>query len=282
MSLLTLADAIKQLSRHYNDERLIPFIGAGFSLPLGLPSWEKLVEKLAEKLDFEPELFRLHGTFAQLAEYAKIMDRRLWQDFVTRITREFDSAESIERRKASITHKALASLNLRTIYTTNYDSHIEGALEDAGKKVVTLSSLADFLESQGRDACEVIKFHGTFSDQETIILTESRYFERLSLEDAVDQRLRADILSNSLLFIGYSFNDPNIRYIWYRIDRLRRQQSKEYNIKLRPSYLITFGADPVQPVLLNEWDIHVIPLDPADKNESIANLLSSVRNKGRK
>jgi len=275
MSLLSIQEAVNQLSGYYREGRLIPFIGAGFSIPLGLPSWESLIDWLAVKLEFEPELFRLHGNYAQLAEYARVTNRKLWQEFLTKITVAFDSAESASKRKNSITHKTLASLKFRAIYTTNYDAHIEGSLKDIGKKCVTLASLADFLESPETDACEIIKFHGTLTEQGTIILTESRYFDRLSLEDAADQRLRSDILSNSFLFVGYSFNDPNIRYIWYRIDKLRKQ-NKQYNIKLRPSYFLTFGADPVQPILLNEWNIHVIALDPIDKEKSIADLLSAI------
>jgi hypothetical protein len=278
MTLLNMKSALSKISGHYKDGRLIPFIGSGFSQPLGLPGWEELIESIAPELGFDPQLFTIHGSFPQLADYVKIENRRVWLDWIHKMTVEFDSRESIAKRKESITHKALASLKWNTIYTTNYDSHIEGALDDAGVKYVTLASLADFLEPIEPNACEVVRFHGTLKDPETVILTESNYFDRMELENAPDQRLRADILSNSFMFLGYSFNDPNIRFIWYKIHKLRRQQQKEDHIEVRPSFFITFGANPVQPVLLDRWNIHVVLLDPPDRLQAISDFLSSIAN----
>lgn len=275
MTQLDQKTAIKQLSNHYKDGRLIPFIGSGFSQPLGLPSWEELIKSVAAELGFDPDLFKQHGSSPQLADYVR-ENRRVWLDWIHRMTVEFDSREAVEKRRGSVSHKALASLKWSSIYTTNYDSHIEGALEDASVKFVTLASLADFLEPRMPDACEVVKFHGTLQDPKTIVLTESDYFDRLELESAPDQRLRGDILSNSFMFIGYSFNDPNIRFIWYKIHKLRRQQQNEDHEKIRPGYFISFGVNPVQPVLLNRWNIHVVLLDPVDKSKSLSDFLNSI------
>jgi hypothetical protein len=276
MTLLDKKNANRQLSNHFKDGRLIPFIGSGFSQPLGLPSWDDLVKSIAPQLDFDPNLFVLHGSHPQLADYVNIKNSRVWKNWVHKMTVEFDSRDAVEKRKNSIAHKALAALRWNTIYTTNYDSHIEGALEDAGVDYVTLASLADFLEPRTPDACEIVKFHGTLTDPKTMILTESDYFDRLELESAPDQRLRSDILSNSFMFIGYSFNDPNIRFIWHKIHKLRRQQQNEDHEKIRPCYFIAFGVNPVQPVLLDRWNIHVVLLDPIDKPKALSDFLMSI------
>ncbi len=277
MSVLNRNSAINELKVHYKERRLIPFLGAGLSIPLGLPSWQELMGWMATKLGFESELFLLHGNFQQLAEYTKVTSRRTWKSLLNKMTRDFDSVQAIANRKKSPIHKALSSLDFKTIYTTNYDSHIEESIRDTGRKCVTLSSLADFLENREPNITEVIKFHGTLEDPETIILTESRYFDRMLLEEAVDQRLRADILSNSFLFIGYGFKDPNIRYIWYKIHKLREQQRIDIQYNLRPSYFVAFGSNPVQPKLLETWNINVITLDPTAKEKEISELLLSLK-----
>jgi hypothetical protein len=263
---------------HYAHGRLIPFIGSGFSQSLGLPTWNELIESIADELGFESELFLLHGSFAQLADYVQIQNRRVWQNWVNRMTVDFDSKEAVEKRKKSIAHQALASLRWHTIYTTNYDAHIEGALADANVNHVTLASLADFLEPRKPNACEVIKFHGTLKDPKTIVLTESHYFDRIELESAPDQRLRSDILSNSFMFLGYSFNDPNIRFIWYKIHQLREreQQRERVNFQIRPCFFITFGVNPVQPILLDRWNIHIVLLDPQNKTEALAKFIRAI------
>jgi hypothetical protein len=280
MTTLTVDQAAPLLKKEYQDGRLIPFLGAGFSKPLKLPDGSQLIASLAKKLGFEPDLFELHGRFEQLAEYFAISEPGRLQQLVYEMTRGFDSAEAEALRKKSRAHLALAALDWRTLYTTNYDQHAEGALQDAGKPVTVLASFADFQGSRPRGACEVIKFHGTLAQPDTIVLTESSYFQRMALEAPADQRLRSDLLGNSFLFIGYSFSDFNIRYIWYRMHQLRlqsQQQQGHTRVPPRRCFFATHGAGLVQPDILAQWNIDVIQLDPTDKSASVAELLESIR-----
>jgi hypothetical protein len=278
MAVLSAAEAAPRLQQEYRDGRLIPFLGAGFSKPLKLPDWSELIGWMAERLGFESDLFRLHGRYEQLAEYFQLSGHDHFQQLVYEMTRRFDSEEAARTRRTSRMHNALASLEWRTLYTTNYDSHVEGAIQDAGRKAAVLSSFDDFQMRREPGTCEVIKFHGTLAKPDTIILTESSYFRRFALETPVDQRLRADLLSHSFLFMGYSFNDWNIRYIWYRMHQLRLQgQVGPRRHATRRCFLVTFGVGPVQPDLLDQWNIDMIQLDPEDKEASVADLLQRIR-----
>lgn len=277
MAVLSVDEAIPRLKDALAGGRLVPFLGAGFSMALQLPSWRELTGWMAQRLGFEPALFERHGTNPQLAEYFTLAGANNWNELVYEMTRRFDSPDACARRAGSRQHKALANLPWHTIYTTNYDTHVEGALSDAGRPCSVLASIDDFLHA-APGACEVIKFHGTLSQPSTIVLSESHYFERGELGAAVDQRLRADLLSNSFLFIGYGFADSNIRSVWYRMQRLREQhQSVRQGLSaMRRSLFATFGADPVQPLLLDRWSIDVVLLDPADKSRSVGELLEAL------
>ncbi len=278
MAVLSAAEAAPRLQQEYRDGRLIPFLGAGFSKPLNLPDWRELISWIAERLKIEPELFLLHGRYEQLAEYFQLASYDHFQQLVYEMTRRFDSEEAARTRQKSPMHQALAGLDWRTIYTTNYDSHVEGALQDAKKKVAVQASFEDFQQRREPGTCEVIKFHGTLARPETIVLTESSFFQRIALEAPVDQRLRADLLSHSFLFIGYSFNDLNIRYIWYRMHQLRRQgQASAQQAPARRCFFATFGVGPIQPKVLDQWNIDLIQLDPTDKEASVAGLLQCIR-----
>ncbi|PTL76842.1 SIR2 family protein [Vitiosangium sp. GDMCC 1.1324] len=278
MAVLTPSEAAPHLRKAYKEGRLIPFLGAGFSVPLSLPSWRELTGWMAKDVGFEADLFELHGRNEQLAEYFDRIGPRNLQRLIHEMTRRFDSAEAETKRKSSPTHQALARLNWHTLYTTNYDFHLEGALRDAGKQAVVLASFDDFQGPRHPGACEVIKFHGTLEQPETIVLTESSYFQRMALEAPPDQRLRADLLSHGFLFIGYGFNDFNIRYIWYRMHQLRLQSQarRAPNDSGRRSFFATHGPGPVQPKILDEWGIDVIQLDPTDKTASVAELLQLI------
>jgi hypothetical protein len=278
MAVYELEAAKPRLRAAHKDGRLIPFLGAGFSKPLGLPSWGELVGWMAESLGFEAELFHHHGRSEQLAEY--YARKGSLDKLVHEMTLRFGSEQAVAKRRASPMHQALAKLDWRTLYTTNYDGHIEGALRDAKKEAVVLASFGDFQGPRRPGACEVVKFHGTLEQPRTIVLTESEYFERMALEAPADQRLRSDLLSNSFLFIGYSFSDTNIRYIWYRMHQLRRQSAARgegrEHLPERRGFFATNGAGLVQPELLEAWGIDVILLDPADPSASVAELLQGL------
>ena len=279
MAVLTLEQAAPRLREAYREQRLTPFLGAGFSTPLRLPMWKELMGWMGDSLGFDPQLFELHGLPWQLAGYFEMEHPQglLW--FIEKMTESFHAPDVDERRRRSSQHQALARCDFRTIYTTNFEHHVEEALRDAGKKAMALARLEDFMCPVVPGACQVVKFHGDLACPETVILTEKHYFDRFRLEAAPDQRLRSDLLSNVFLFLGYSLSDVNIRYIWYRMDRMRREN------QIRPAcvapehrcYWATFGAGLVQPRLLDAWNIDVIELDPDDKSKSVSDLLDALR-----
>jgi hypothetical protein len=277
--MINIENLISEVQTVHREGRLIPFIGSGFSKPLGLPDWRGMVAEIGLRVGFEEELFFLHGSYPQLLEYLKTYHHSEWKDFIQAMRVKFDSEPVHAKRKSSKTHQALAELDLQRIYTTNYDSHIENALSDRGKNVIALASLEDFVKKVNDNInCEIIKFHGTLVDEDSMILTETQYFERMALDEAVDQKLRADILSNNFLFMGYSFSDANIRYIWYKIHKLKSlQKTYSKDLALRKSYYVTFGNEPVQSQLLKKWDIKTINLDPVDPNSSLADFLQKIK-----
>src|SRR6266511_626542 len=111
MTVLFPTEAASRLRKEYAEGRLIPFIGAGFSKPLNLPSWNELVSWMAVRAGFEPELFELHGTYQQLAEFFDATRYGNLNALIHEMTIRFDAEEFQIRRRSSITHQALARLN---------------------------------------------------------------------------------------------------------------------------------------------------------------------------
>jgi len=67
--MVSAEEVVAPLRELRKDGRLIPFVGAGLSIPLGLPSWSRLMDIIARQLGYDPEVFKLNGTNLQLAEY---------------------------------------------------------------------------------------------------------------------------------------------------------------------------------------------------------------------
>ncbi len=116
--------------RELRDEgRLIPFIGAGLSVPLGLPSWSDLIDIIANQLGYDPEVFKLNGNNLQLAEYYVAIKGGIGP-LRSEMDRLFNPTDDIIKKSKA--HCALVDMRLPLIYTTNYDRIIERAFELKG------------------------------------------------------------------------------------------------------------------------------------------------------
>ena len=251
--------------------KLIPFVGSGLSKPLGLPDWGNLIGLVGEQLGYDPDVFKLNGTDLQLAEYY-VASKGSIGPLRSLMVRAFNPAD--DKIKASRAHKALVDMKLPLIYTTNYDEIIERAFVLHGPSCHPIAGIDDIARAPG-DATHVVKFHGTFSDDASLVLTESSYFERLEFESALDIKLRGDTLRGSLLFLGYSFSDVNIRYLMYKLNKLRRA-AKRTGRDVPAAFLTTFGTGEIQRTILAQWGVSVIELDTVDKSGSTAEFLEAL------
>ena len=262
-------DALRVLIK---EKKLIPFVGAGLSMNLGLPSFSDLINKIAEELGYDPDVFKLNGNHLQLAEYYVAVKGSIGP-LRSIMDKSFDPSD--ESIRSSAVHTALTAMKLPVIYTTNYDRIIEKSFELAGLQVCTIANIDD-ISSAPADATQVVKFHGTFSDDASLVLTESSYFDRLAFESAIDIKLRADMLGKCLLFIGYSLDDINVRYMLYKLFKLRQQVKNNTSKRTPSAYLTTFGSGEIQKTLLAQWNVSIIELDPLSKQKSIESFLKEL------
>ena len=165
----------------------------------------------------------------------------------------------------------MAKCNL--IYTTNYDDFIERAFTIANRPYQTVA-----IEAQMRrdsDVCDIVKFHGDFNYEDTMVLTESNYEERLQLRTPMDYRFRADVLNRALLFIGYSFRDWNVAYLFRLVnDEFKALPDSTYG---RRAYITVPDPSDFEMQLFRERNIDVIPIDSANITADIAALLRDIR-----
>jgi hypothetical protein len=255
------------------ERRLIPFIGAGFSLVFkDLPTWSKLMDRVASHTGFDPEIALLYGDFLQLAEYLAIKPNGL-STLRSELDKVFNSSTiDVSTSKA---HLLLAQLKARTIYTTNWDDLIERSFKYVGENYDKIVTVDDFLHANPYFTA-LVKFHGDFSSGDnSLVFTESSYFERLSFESPLDIRLRADMLGNTLLFIGYSFSDFNIRYMWFKLQKLLAEQQ---SAKPRDpfAYIVMAQRNPIFEEICKCRNIGVLFLDAIDPQLSLISLLQKL------
>lgn len=260
---------IEELKKSIKDKNTILFVGAGISATLGLPTWPQLISQIASDLGYDDELFKQYGDSLALAEFYQIQkghigELRSWMD------RNWDVSEDIIR--ASKIYEAIANLDFPLIYTTNYDHCLETSMNCWNKKYKKIVGVDDLVNLDS-NTTQIIKFHGDTISDSSIVLTESSYFKRLDFESPLDIKLRSDMLGKSILFIGYSLSDINIRLLIYKLDQLW----KNSNVNKRPaSYIFLPTPNPIQETIFKSRGIITITGEGLDKKESTEKFLTSL------
>jgi hypothetical protein len=266
-SLEALSDALK-------DRKLILFVGGGVSQSLGLPDFAELVRHLARELELDERRIPLADypvvAEAYCVKHGHLGTLRSWMDATWH-------PPNIEISRSAI-HNLIVDLDFPTIYTTNYDRWLENAFDARKKPYRKIANMADLTKAVD-GATEIIKFHGDFEDDESLVLTETSYFRRMSFESPLDIRLRADSLARPLLFLGYSLHDLNTRYLLFRLQEL--WQNTVFARQRPVSYLFMTERDPAQEMVMRSRGIEPIVArgsDPGKEAEQfLQELLKRVR-----
>ncbi len=145
----------------------------------------------------------------------------------------------------------LLSLNAGVLYTTNQDNLFELAAAKKGRPIRVVVKLADLADSVPGEAL-LLKYHGDLSVPDSVIFAKSSYDARIADRDHfLNIRMRSDLLAKGFLFIGYSFQDDNIRLLF-------REVQAAFGGTIPPSYLIAYRYDPSMEILREEFDLKII------------------------
>jgi hypothetical protein len=196
------------------------FAGAGLSIPAGFVNWKNLLRNIAAELNLDVDRETDLIAIAQYHYNEKGNNRfRLNQLLIE----EFTLGTSITEN-----HQILASLPIQTYWTTNYDRLIEKSLEQKGKTPdikITQENLTTNIPK--RDAI-VYKMHGDVSLPNLAVITKDDYEGYNEKRLLFTTTLQGDLVSKTFLFIGFSFDDPNLEYILSRIRILLGQNQRNH------------------------------------------------------
>ncbi|AIK40398.1 SIR2-like domain protein [Bacillus pseudomycoides] len=186
--------------------RLVLFVGAGVSMKgkSNLPNFDDLVDEIAEALYVEKrENTEPHDYY--LGKVAKTKDvHQVAQDLV-----------DVKNSKPNPLHYAIPRLfsddiDVR-IVTTNFDQHFTSVIREMNPDINIYYAPA---LPTGRAFKGLAYIHGNVEqEKENLILTDGD-FGRAYLTEGWARRFLVDLFSNyTVLFIGYSHNDPVMKYL---------------------------------------------------------------------
>ncbi len=193
------------------------FAGAGLSQPSGFVNWKELMRDIADELglsvDEEADLISIAQFHVnQFGSRAKL-NSSLIEEF----TKDAQPNDN---------HRLIADLPVDTVWTTNYDTLIEDAFANAGKRVDKKTTKANLAQTKLNRDVIVYKMHGDIDQPQDAVLTKDDYENYTETRALFSTKLQGDLISRTFLFLGFSFTDPNIEYILSRIRVLIGQQNQ--------------------------------------------------------
>lgn len=214
--LLTFVD---KYLKDIRDENAAIFAGAGLSVGTGLVNWKGLLEDIAKEIDLNVDKEHDLIALAQYYENHKGGRGSINSELINKFTKDVEATEN---------HRILATLPIKTIWTTNYDNLIEKTLESCGKTVDVKICSENLATNRPHRDTVVYKMHGDISLAHDAVITKDDYESYNEKRQVFTTALQGDLITKTFLFIGFSFDDPNLEYILSRIRLLLGKNTRDH------------------------------------------------------
>ncbi|APQ11840.1 SIR2 family protein [Pseudomonas oryzihabitans] len=225
MTKATLNRFLKEFPSALTDGTAAIFVGAGVSMAAGYPSWSKLLYEIGEELGVNSSSVHDLAALAQWSIQANGGATRVRQIIKREILPEKPIPDAI---------KVIARLPTRSIWTTNYDRLIERAFQEIRRPLDVTSSGEDLALKATPGATRLYKMHGSIDRLDDVVISTDDYELFRSRRGAFLPLFQAHLTSMSMLFIGISFTDPNIKHVLSLIRESFTNAPPEHFAIIRP------------------------------------------------
>lgn len=237
-------------------QMLVPVLGAGASIPLGLPSWSDLALSLAKLHRLSEDISSRTNQLAEIrlkvgeANFNRVLQQEL----------------TVDSQITTVALQALALTNVDKIITTNLDHAVEQAYTMVRRPLnpaavfagSSISEIAAFRDS--KETPKLLKLHGSLERPSSWIFTQEQY-KQVYIRDGHVRELWAHI--GTPFFIGFSLSDADIA------SALR--QAIKWDVK-------SYAAMPIREVAERRAELadhNVIPI-AFDKFEYLPEIIDQV------
>lgn len=199
-------DFVNKYATAIMDGNAAVFAGAGLSMEQGFVDWKTLLMPFAKQIRID---LSRETDLVSIAQYYVNENRGQRGEMFDEILKQFSKTPAASSSSMGV----LARLPISTYWTTNYDDQIESALRSSNKIVDVKRSEKNLAHNVPKRDAVIYKMHGDVNNVEQTVLTKSDYELYDSNYPMFRTALKADLLSKKFLFIGFSFEDPNIEYV---------------------------------------------------------------------
>lgn len=273
-----------ELASAINNGECVLFIASGFSSQVlrnngkKLPNWSEFLSELLEwsiekqsSFNGNPseiqEMITKGNLLMAAEELQEVINTSDLNEFLNNVFRDSNV-------KPSQAHLLLTKIPFRAILSTNYDTLIEGAyaISSGGQipKKLTNLDLNQALPSLNRKEFFVFKLHGDIDRHENIVLGSRAYNSLLYQSPAYLNFLETLFTTQTVLFVGFGGNDPDIDYLLNRLSTIYSRTSNKHYI-LAPDNSFNFTE---KRRLLLDKRLVVLEYNPTNNHEQVREFLS--------
>lgn len=246
MENIELLRYIHEFRKKTNTNKLIVFVGAGVSCNVvNMPSWNTLIQEMAKSINYSrctscrkkekkcKKTCKFIDSFSadeylKIPQYVYNRNKKLYNKVL------LDNIQHDPTIDAPLSN-AIIDLVPAHIITTNYDKLIENCKNIQKDNYEVIIYDKDLLNATKNSY--IIKMHGDIDNPETIVLKESDYLEYTQKHVLIEMFIKSLLTDHTILFLGYSLNDYNVKLIVSWINYIRTQ-NKALDKKTKFAYIV--------------------------------------------
>ena len=132
--------------------------------------------------------------------------------------------------KPSKVHELIKDLDSKIVVTTNFDKLYEGLCHEPEYITFDYTDTRSIIGSIKAPENIIIKAHGSIDDTEKLIFTAKQYYQAQEKYPEFYHLMTALFLTHTVVFFGYSLNDPDINLLLQFLHNTENSSCPHYMI----------------------------------------------------
>lgn len=197
---------MKRIMEASQNNALTFFVGAGVSAISGAPTWKNLINAISDQLGLQTKGEYSSDEYLQIPQmyYYSLDDNK--EEYYKLIESKLNSSDL----KPNYIHREMLNMNPISFITTNYDTLLEDAVAQYCQSFKVISEDREVPTIFGERF--ILKIHGDFMHK-NFVLKEEDYLNYSENFKLIETLAKSIFSTNTVVFIGYSLNDYNIKLI---------------------------------------------------------------------
>jgi hypothetical protein len=205
-----------EIQEAIKNNKLVIFAGSGLSAKFKLPSWKELVKNVISNLNDEKFNDLIPVLESGILTPIEVLDKI--QKEHTKVRSYIQENFKINKDLDFSLHKKILELT-GAIITTNYDNAFE---EASLNTIIPSKKTSNFNISEISKSGKpyIFKLHGCYTEPDNCIVFSNDYKEIYDGNTSSKEKLKSIFIDKTIIFLGFSFNDPDINLIFSSLDTI--------------------------------------------------------------